>query len=61
MKHLILLLLLASPILVAQDTVDLEAVHRIRQEAFKKSKVMDHLFYLVEVNGPRITGLSRAE
>jgi len=54
-KHLILLLLLASS-LVAQDKVDLEAVHRIRQEAFKHSKVMDHLFHLVEVNGPRITG-----
>jgi hypothetical protein len=54
-KHLILLLLLASPAF-AQEKVDLEVVHRIRQEAFKKSKVMDHLFYLVEVNGPRITG-----
>lgn len=55
MKHLILLLLFASPVF-AQEKVDLEVVHRIRQEAFKKSKVMDHLFYLVEVNGPRITG-----
>lgn len=55
MKHLIFLLLLASPVF-AQEKVDLEVVHRIRQEAFKKSKVMDHLFYLVEVNGPRITG-----
>ena len=55
MNRLIILLLLVSPVL-AQDKVDLEAVHRIRQEAFKRSKVMDHLFYLVEVNGPRITG-----
>ncbi len=55
MRHLIFLLLLASPVF-AQEKVDLEVVHRIRQEAFKKSKVMDHLFYLVEVNGPRITG-----
>lgn len=55
MKHLIFLLLLSSPVF-AQEKVDLEVVHRIRQEAFKKSKVMDHLFYLVEVNGPRITG-----
>lgn len=55
MKHLIFLLFLASPVF-AQEKVDLEVVHRIRQEAFKKSQVMDHLFYLVEVNGPRITG-----
>ncbi len=55
MKHLILFLFLVSPVF-AQEKVDLEAVHRIRQEAFKHSKVMDHLFYLVEVNGPRITG-----
>lgn len=38
------------------ENVDLEAVHRIRQEAFKRSQVMDHLFYLVDVHGPRITG-----
>jgi len=47
--------LLAAAALPA-ESVDLEAVHRIRQEAFKRSQVMDHLFYLVDVHGPRITG-----
>lgn len=40
----------------AGEEVDLEVVHRIRQEALHKSQVMNHLFYLVEVHGPRITG-----
>ena len=39
---------------VAQD-VDLEVVHRIKQEAFEGSQVMDHLFYLADANGPRLT------
>lgn len=56
MLRLLLAAALAVPPLVAQQDVDLEAVHRIRQEAFKRSQVMDHLFHLVEVHGPRITG-----
>lgn len=40
----------------AGDTVDLDAVHRIKTEAFENSRVMDHLFYLTDVNGPRLTG-----
>jgi hypothetical protein len=38
------------------DTVNLEVVHRIKAEAFNNSQVMDHLFYLTDVNGPRLTG-----
>ena len=45
----------AAPWAAAED-VDLEVVHRIRREAFQKSQVMDHLFQLVDVHGPRITG-----
>lgn len=41
---------------LAQETVDLEVVHRIRTEAYEHSEVMDHLFQLVDVYGPRITG-----
>lgn len=48
--------LLVSLTAFAEENVDLEAVHRIRQEAFKRSQVMEHLFYLVDVHGPRITG-----
>ena len=40
----------------AAEGVDLEVVHRIRDEALTKSRIMDHLFQLVEVYGPRITG-----
>ena len=42
--------------LSAQEKVDLEVVHKIRKEAFENSKVMDHLFYLTDVSGPRVTG-----
>ncbi|MBK9171087.1 MAG: M20/M25/M40 family metallo-hydrolase [Bryobacterales bacterium] len=40
----------------AADEVDLGAVHRIRQEAFGKSRVMEHAFFLTDVHGPRLTG-----
>ena len=39
----------------AEETVNLDVVHRIRQEALQNSKVMDHLFQLTEVTGPRLT------
>ena len=57
-RHSVFLVLaaaLAAPWAPAEE-VDLEVVHRIRQEALQKSQVMDHLFYLVDVHGPRITG-----
>ncbi|HLH52468.1 MAG TPA: hypothetical protein VKY92_02540, partial [Verrucomicrobiae bacterium] len=38
------------------ETPDLNVVHQIKAEAFKNSKVMDHLFYLTDANGPRLTG-----
>ncbi len=54
--------LIASALLVAGiapgaigESTDLEVVHKIRQEAFKRSQVMDHLFHLSEVYGPRMT------
>ena len=40
--------------LMAQERVDLSMVQRIRAEAFENSKVMDHLFYLTDVYGPRV-------
>jgi hypothetical protein len=40
----------------AQEHVDLDTVHRIREEAFPpNSKVMDHVFQLTDVHGPRLT------
>jgi hypothetical protein len=39
---------------LAQEAVNLDVVHRIRQEALQNSRVMDHLFYLTDVYGPRL-------
>jgi len=41
---------------VAQERVDLLAIHRIKTEAFRNSQVMDHLFFLTDVHGPRLAG-----
>jgi hypothetical protein len=41
--------------LLAEEKVDLNAIYKIKNEAFENSKVMDHLFYLTDVYGPRLT------
>src|SRR6476469_4403182 len=47
------------PLLVlAEEKVDLSVVNRIRTEAFSNSKVMDTMFYLNDVHGPRLTNSS---
>ncbi|MGD0014336.1 MAG: M20/M25/M40 family metallo-hydrolase [Bryobacteraceae bacterium] len=38
----------------AEEPVDLSVVHRIKAEAFQNSHVMDHLFYLTDLYGPRM-------
>jgi hypothetical protein len=43
-----------APALVAAEDVNLQVVNRIKTEAFENSKVMDHLFYLTDVYGPRV-------
>src|SRR3954470_6214645 len=44
------------PLLVfAEEKVDLSIVNRIRSAAFSDSKVMDIMFYLTDVHGPRLT------
>jgi hypothetical protein len=51
------LLFLAPLLSVAQQTeqVDLNTIHRIKEETLgRSSKVMDHVFYLTDVNGPRL-------
>lgn len=48
--------LLLAAIAIPSDDVDLTVIHKIKQEAFQNGKVMDHLFYLTDVNGPRLTG-----
>jgi hypothetical protein len=47
-------LICAMP-LVAQDNVDLTVLNHIKQEAFQNSQAMDHLFYISDVYGPRLT------
>jgi hypothetical protein len=46
---------ICGPVTTAQEPVDLAVVHRIKAEAFQNGKVMDHLFFLTDVNGPRLT------
>src|SRR5262249_22598729 len=52
------LLLLTPMLATAQQTekVDLNVIHQIKEEALgRNSKVMDHMFYMTDVNGPRLT------
>jgi hypothetical protein len=52
------LLVLAPVLALSQpaEKVDLNMIHRIKEEALgRDSKVMDHMFYLTDVNGPRLT------
>ena len=44
--------LLVLPLVAgAEENTDLTTIHQIKKEAFENSRVMDHLFYLVDVNG----------
>jgi hypothetical protein len=45
----------SAPPAFAVEPVDLSAIHRIKAEALENSKVMEHVFYLTDVNGPRLT------
>ena len=49
-------LALVPLLLSAEEKVDLAAINKIKTEAFENSKVMDHMFYLTDVNGPRLAG-----
>jgi len=66
MKKTLLTTLLVQCAFVAfaqQEPVDLDMVHRIKQEGLKNSKVMETAFYLTDVSGSRLsgsTGLQRA-
>ncbi len=55
---LALTLLLVSPSLAARadEPVDLPAMTRIRDEGLHRSQVMETLFHLTDVIGPRLTG-----
>ena len=46
---------LLAGIVAAQERVDLSVVNRIKAEEFEHSKVMEHIEYLSDVYGPRLT------
>ncbi len=50
-----LLCLVTSIVAMAEEKVDLHTVYRIKTEAFQNSKVMEHLSFLTDVHGPRLT------
>jgi carboxypeptidase Q len=54
MQRFLLPLLFLPLLLAGEEKVDLYTVHRIRTEAVEHSKVMDNLFYLTDVHGPRL-------
>jgi carboxypeptidase Q len=55
-------LLLAAPFgVAAQEPVDLAVMTRIRDEGFRRSKVMETVGYLTDVIGPRLTGSPQAK
>jgi hypothetical protein len=58
MKKLFIVFLMGFAVLVqsADEKVDLSVLNRIKYEAIQKGKVMDTLFYLTDVNGPRLSG-----
>ena len=48
---------LVQPVPVrAEEKVDLFAVHKLKREAYDNSKVMETLFHLTDVIGPRLAG-----
>jgi hypothetical protein len=38
------------------ERADLDAIQKIREQGLNRSQVMDHLFHLADVYGPRLTG-----
>lgn len=57
MKPLRILSLLCtvSVLAVAQEKLDLATLHKIKDEAFQHSQVMETMFELTDVHGPRLT------
>src|SRR5688572_31402034 len=53
---LLLLVSVAGLAAQAPEPVDTAAIAKIREQGLKQSKVMDHLFQLTDVHGPRLTG-----
>ena len=58
MRYTAVLLTVLSTVIAAQapERVDMAMVARIKQEGLTRSQVMDHLGWLSDVYGPRVTG-----
>src|SRR6266566_8081776 len=54
-RHLSPALFVLALTVFAQEKTDYSLIHTIKQEAFEHSKVMDHLAYLTDRYGPRLT------
>jgi carboxypeptidase Q len=50
------LLLTSTTIASADEKVDLATINRIKAEAYQNGQVMNHLFWITDANGPRLTG-----
>jgi len=55
MQSALALILTFALTISAQERVDLGIVHQIKTEAFQNPKVMDNVFQLTDVYGPRLT------
>ena len=51
----LLLFVVFVPDVRAQEPVDYVMIDKIRQEGLNKSQVMDHMFYITEMYGPRLS------
>ena len=58
MRHIIILLVLATlpATVLAQEPIDDEAIKSLRDHGLEQSQVMDHLSWMCDVYGPRLTG-----
>lgn len=54
-RFIVTILALAGSLASAED-VDLDVIHRIKQEAFYHSRVMDYMTIIADANGPRMSG-----
>src|SRR5215813_917788 len=55
LKRTLALFCAASVFALADEKVDLATLHKIKEEAFQNSKVMETMFQLTDVHGPRLT------
>ena len=53
--NLFCLVIILSITAFAQEEVDLEVIHKIRQEGLKNSKIKELAFQLTDAVGPRLT------